>query len=159
MYPGIWQEWVGMGHELGWHSMRHDDFGQLTAEDLRKDIDDFTDVFREVLGDPGFTLRWARAPYGNYWPNVENFEVVAKERGLTWVLWGPIPSHANNDPLEWPNSIENGDISLFHVRWQDQYWLERYVGFVRERGFEMVTLSNMKLVEDTKRSAETTTGY
>lgn len=158
MFPGIWADWLAAGHELGWHSINHADFGQLTAADLREDIDAFTAICREVLADPTFTLRWARAPYGNYWPNIENFEVVAKDYGLTWVLWGPIPSHAKADPLEWPNSIENGDISLFHVRWQDQYWLERYVGFVRERGFEMVTLSEMKLTVDDKLTA-TTTGY
>ncbi len=147
LVPGIWAEWLAMGHEIGWHSMNHEDFGSKTADDLRVDIAEFTRTFREVLGDDTFTLRWARTPFGNY-DSGEHFAEVGEELGLTWVLWGPIPSHANSDPLERPDSIKNGDISLFHVRWQDQYWLERYVEFVRMRGFEMVTLSGMRLVPE-----------
>lgn len=145
LVPGIWNEWLEQGHVFGWHSMNHDNFGELTADDLRRDIDQFNETFAEVLGIPGWQARYARATYGDYGPR-DHFAEVGEEYGLTWVLWNKVPSHARAEPLENEDSIKNGDITLFHVRWQDQYWIEHYVTFCRERGFSMVALDEMTLV-------------
>lgn len=146
LVPGIWNEWLDAGHVLAWHSMDHLDFGQLTADDLRRDIDRFNSEMAEVLGLPGWQTRYARATYGNYGEG-EHFAQVADEYGITWVLWNRIPSHSRAEPLEHEGSIQNGDIALFHVRWQDQYWIERYVEFCRERGFAMLSLEELVLTE------------
>jgi len=145
--PGIWSEWLEAGHVIGWHSMHHADFGHLSADELRRDIAEFNQVFQDVLGQPDFKVRYARATFGNYGIDGAQFAEVAEEQGLTWVLWSSIPSHSNTIlPLEHPDAILNGDISLFHVRWQDQYWLERYVEQCRLRGLEMVTVHDLQLV-------------
>jgi len=154
LIPGIWQEWLEMGHEIGWHSMTHDDFGSKSEQELHDDVAEYIKTFRDVLGDESLQIRWGRAPFGNYGEG-GHFARVGEEFGITWALWSTIPSHANFGPLEAPDSIKNGEISLFHVRWQDQYWLERYVEFVRNRGFQMVTLSDLRLVaEDPTSTAE-----
>jgi hypothetical protein len=64
------------------------------------------------------------------------------------VLWSVIPSHANyigkTYGLDFPDAVHDGDIALFHVRWQDQYWMEKFVDELRRRGLEMVTLSELQ---------------
>ena len=151
-FPGIWREWLEAGHEIGFHSLTHERMDLMTPEQLRAEIAEFNRLVGEAVGDPAFRVRWARATYGNYGNDRALFAQMAQEFGLTWVRWSVIPSHASYVGhlygMQFPDAIHNGDIALFHVRWQDQYWIERYVEECRRRGIRMVSLSEMRLMEE-----------
>lgn len=151
-FPGIWQEWLEAGHEIGFHSLNHERMDLMTPEQLRSEIAEFNRLVGEAVGDPTFRVRWARATYGNYGGDRALFAQMAEEFGLTWVRWSVIPSHASYVGhlygMQFPDAIHNGDIALFHVRWQDQYWIERYVEECRRRGVGMVALSGMRLMAE-----------
>lgn len=151
-FPGIWREWLAAGHEIGFHSLNHDQMDSMTAEQIEAEIVEFNRLVGEAVGDPDFRVRWARATYGDYGGDRAKFAGIAQEFGLTWVRWSIIPSHrtyvGHIYGMQTPDAIRSGDIALFHVRWIDQYWIEKYVEECRRRGVQMVTLSQMQLVGD-----------
>ncbi len=151
-FPGIWREWLAAGHEIGFHSINHERMDLMTPDQLRAEIAEFNRLVGEAVGDANFRVRWARATYGNYGGDRTSFAHIAAEFGLTWVRWSVIPSHSSYVGhlygMQFPDALHNGDIALFHVRWIDQYWLERYVEECRRRGIRMVTLSQMQLVPE-----------
>lgn len=151
-FPGIWREWLEAGHEIGFHSINHERMDLMAPEQLRTQIVEFNRLVGEAVGDADFRVRWARVTYGNYGGDRTLFAQIAEEFGLTWVRWSVIPSHSSYVGhlygMQFPDAIHNGDIALFHVRWIDQYWLERYVEECRRRGIRMVTLSEMRLVPE-----------
>lgn len=147
--PGAWRAWLDAGNEIGYHTVDHVNLSEVGYDFLRDDIIHFNQIVGEAVGDPDFQVRWARAPWGDYGYDRAIFERAAEEFGITWVLWSVIPSHANyigkTYGLDFPDAVHDGDIALFHVRWQDQYWIERYVEELRRRDLEMVTLSDLRL--------------
>lgn len=146
--PGVWRKWLDVGNEIGYHTMNHVNLSEVGYEFLRADIIEFNRTVGEAVGDPEFRVRYARAPWGAYSGDRAIFEQAAQEFGITWVLWSVIPSHANyigkTYGLDFPDAVHDGDIALFHVRWQDQYWMEKFVDELRRRGLEMVTLSELQ---------------
>ena len=150
--PGIWRKWLDEGNEIGYHTMDHVNLSEVGYDFLRADIIEFNQTVGEAVGDPDFHVRWARAPWGAYSGDRAIFEQAAQEFGITWVLWSVIPSHANyigkTYGLDFPDAVHDGDIALFHVRWQDQYWMEKFVDELRRRGLEMVTLSDLELAPE-----------
>jgi peptidoglycan/xylan/chitin deacetylase (PgdA/CDA1 family) len=145
--PGIWRELLDAGHEIGYHSLEHTRLAGATVEQLRDEISRFNTLAAEAVGDSGFRVRFCRAPFGDHGDDWTNFRVVAAEMGVIWVLWQTTPSWVTFD-IDAPDSVRNGDIALFHDRWQDYSRLEPYMQVCRERGFEMVTLSGLRLIGD-----------
>jgi peptidoglycan/xylan/chitin deacetylase (PgdA/CDA1 family) len=148
--PNMWRRLLESGHEIGYHSLEHKRLAGATVDALREEILQFNSLVGEVIGDPSFRVRFARAPFGDYGANPENFREVARELTIVWVLWQviPIPTLAPSFWLEAPDSIQNGDIALFHDTWQETDYLEPYIRACREREFEMVTLSGLELFGD-----------
>lgn len=145
--PGIWRGLLDAGHEIGYHSLEHTRLAGATVEQLRDEISRFNALVAEAVGDPGFRVRYCRAPFGDHGDDPTNFRVVAAEMGVIWVLWQTTPSWVTFE-IDAPDSVRNGDISLFHDRWQDYSRLEPYMQVCRERGFEMVSLSGLRLIGD-----------
>jgi peptidoglycan/xylan/chitin deacetylase (PgdA/CDA1 family) len=145
--PDIWRGLLAGGHEIGYHSLEHTRLAGATVEHLRNEISQFNALVAEAVGDPGFRVRWCRAPFGDHGEDWTNFRTAAAEMGVIWVLWQTTPSWVTYD-IYASDSVRNGDIALFHDRWQDFSRLEPYMQVCRERGFRMVTLSGMSLVGD-----------
>ncbi len=152
LYPGLWQRWLDAGHEIGFHSLHHDRLDLMTPEQLAAELTEFNRIVGEAVGDPTFRVRWARSTFGEYGGSRDMFAEAAEDFGVTWVLWSINPSHVNYIGhiygMQHSKAVQNGDIALFHIRWQDQYWIERYVEECRRRGIAMVTLSQMQLIAD-----------
>jgi peptidoglycan/xylan/chitin deacetylase (PgdA/CDA1 family) len=153
-FPGFWRRWLDAGNEIGYHTMQHKHVNLMSPDELRADIDAFNATVGAAIGDPSFRVRWARAPGGEYNGAKQMLDEIAQEYDLTWVLWNSVPSSAKYVGhlygMQYPDAIVDGDIALFHIRWQDQYWLERYVEECRTRGVKMVTLSQTQLIPDTQ---------
>jgi peptidoglycan/xylan/chitin deacetylase (PgdA/CDA1 family) len=145
--PGFWKLLVDRGHEIGFHTMHHDDLGDASTDQLRREIEEFNQILAEVLGLPGFAVRYGRATYGNYGKRVQ-FEQTAQQMGITWVLWSSIPSNVSAPSLEFDDAITAGEVALFHVRYQDMYRLSPYIDACLERGLSLATLREMPLVAE-----------
>jgi peptidoglycan/xylan/chitin deacetylase (PgdA/CDA1 family) len=147
--PNLWRRLLNGGHEIGYHSLEHQRLAGATVDELREDIRRFNALIGEAVGDPSFMVRYARAPFGDHGDDPANFREIARELSIVWVLWEVIPIPALSDfRLEEPTSIQNGDIALFHDNWQEIDYLEPYMQVCRERGFEMVSLSGLRLFGD-----------
>jgi len=150
--PGFWRWALEQGHEIGFHSMHHDDLGQATADDLLAEVLQFNHAVGLAVGDASFRARYGRPPYGNYGDRTQ-FVQVGAQSGMTWILWSTVPSSADALSLALPEAITPGDVALFHVRWQDMAKLQPYLDACRKRGLEFVTLSHMRLISSTKPTA------
>lgn len=147
--PGIWRRLLDAGHEIGYHSLEHTRLAGATVGELREEILQFNTLVGEAIGTPSYRVRYARAPFGDHGDDPANFREIAEEMNIIWVLWQVIPVPALSQfSLEEPNSIQNGDIALFHDNWQEIDQLELYIQMCRERGFEMVSLSGLRLFGD-----------
>ncbi len=147
--PDLWRRLLDVGHEIGYHSIDHWLMAGATTDELRADITLFNAVVCEAIGDSSFMIRYARAPFGNHGDDPASFREVAGELGIVWILWQVIPVPGLSDfRLGEPDSIQNGDIVLFHDTWQEIDHLEPYIRTCRERGFEMVPLSALRLFGD-----------
>lgn len=145
--PGIWRGLLDAGHEIGYHSLYHTNLADATPEDIRDEIVRFNELVGTAIGNPGFRVKFCRAPYGDYGETRANFRTVSEELGVIWVLWRTSPSWSDFS-VDDPGAIGNGDIALFHDRWQDMERLGPYVEACRVRGMAMVTLSQMTLIGD-----------
>ena len=142
--PGFWRSMLDQGHEIGFHSMHHDDLGKKTTAQLLDEVDRFNREVASATALPFFLARYGRPPFGNYgdWTQFIN---VANQLDMTWVLWSTVPSSADTMSLDLPEAITPGDIALFHIRWQDMGRLTPYVEECRKRNLRFVTLSEMLL--------------
>ncbi|MBN1310003.1 MAG: polysaccharide deacetylase family protein [Anaerolineae bacterium] len=141
--PGLWNDLLEAGHEIGYHSMYHADLSRASAEQLRSDLGKFNHTLAAALGDRNFRVRFGRAPYGGY-GNGEAFLQVGEEMGVTWLLWSTVPAvMVKTIPLDHLAAISNGDIALFHVTGTDMYWLEKYVQECAKREIEMVSIADL----------------
>lgn len=79
--PGIVRELVAEGHELGVHGGSHRNQRELTAAEIRRDIER---AYRTVADVAQVRPRWYRPPYGALSPAALR---TAKELGMRTVLW------------------------------------------------------------------------
>ena len=113
-YPDAVRRIYNDGHEIGNHSMRHDDPVKLTYEDIICDINACNELLYSVTGS---TVKLYRAPSGSY----DNKTIEAAESlGMTAIQW-------DVDSIDWrdissekiisrvTSKVTNGSIILFHV--------------------------------------------
>jgi peptidoglycan/xylan/chitin deacetylase (PgdA/CDA1 family) len=80
-YPKTVKRIVDEGHSLCNHSMHHDDLGVLTPQKIRADITATDDAIAAAV--PGATVKYYRAPYGDFGPSAK----VAAQLGHTPLGW------------------------------------------------------------------------
>ena len=76
--PGIWRRFYDQGHEIGYHSWDHTNFGVMAEKDALQDYAKWLDALTQVMG---FTpaVRFGRPTYGNLAPA---FDTVCAEHRL-----------------------------------------------------------------------------
>ncbi|MEG2213709.1 MAG: polysaccharide deacetylase family protein [Clostridiales bacterium] len=112
-YPGLAQEIVERGHELGLHSVSHPHFSQLSDQQIIVELTENAALIEEITG---FKPKLFRPPYGDY-----NNRVIELTNSC-----GYIPVQWSVDSLDWQNltateitarvmkKLSAGDIVLFH---------------------------------------------
>ncbi|HIJ85379.1 MAG TPA: polysaccharide deacetylase family protein, partial [Magnetococcales bacterium] len=102
--PGVVKKVMGAGHEIGYHSYRHQKLSWISQTDLKEDFR----LGKASLNTLGVPVVWFRPPYGLF-----NSRVVktAKEQGMETILW-------TVDPKDWtgigPETIAKRVIRTFH---------------------------------------------
>lgn len=134
------------GHEIGNHTYTHAYISQIEKEALREEIQKTEDVLKNITGERPSVFR----PPGGYYD--EQSLAVLEEMGYRNILW-------SLDTRDWsmPKSdtivskIEEhaggGDIILFHdlndKRLPTPEALKRILPYLKENGYEFVTISEM----------------
>ncbi len=144
-YPEMAQRMVQDGHEIGSHGYRHENYGDMTADWVKEDIQKAHGLIKEVTGvDP--TL--LRPPNGHY--SNQSLKVT-DELGYKTIIW-------NVDYLDWKNPgrdviidrvmsrIKPGSIILLHASdtpTQTAEALPILLDRIQAAGYKIVTVGEL----------------
>lgn len=134
-------------HEIGIHTWWHADLTRLTDEAIASDLKRCQQALDAVIDRP---IRWVRPPYGAVNSRVES---VIEAKGYRVALWSV-------DPSDWRrpgasviadrtlNAAHDGAVVLLHDSGGNRAGtvaaMRRVIPELQARGFELVTLSELK---------------
>ncbi len=141
--PGIWKRFHDQGHEIGYHSWDHNNFGVMSPEAALEDYAKWLDALTQVLGATP-TVRFGRPTYGSL---AYSFDVVCREHGLVNTMWSTGWGGDTDSVVKYtvPKS-RNGNIVLLHIRTDDVNTSVGAYAWMRDNSWGAVTLS--KLYDD-----------
>jgi peptidoglycan/xylan/chitin deacetylase (PgdA/CDA1 family) len=137
--PGIWKRFVDKGHEIGYHSWDHINFGVMSPSVALDDYARWLEAFTKVLGQTP-EVRFGRPTYGSL---AYSFDVVCRQHGLVNTMWSTGWGGALEDGLNAAKRSQNGDIVLLHIRTQDVNTSLQAYPWMRENGWSAVPLSQL----------------
>jgi peptidoglycan/xylan/chitin deacetylase (PgdA/CDA1 family) len=139
---GIWKRFYEKGHEIGYHSWEHTNFGVMSTQTALEDYARWLDALTQVMG---FTpvVRFGRPTYGSLAPS---FDAVCKQYSLVNTMWSTGWGGALEDGLNAAKRSRNGDIVLMHIRTQDYDTCLQAYPWMKDNGWGAVTLT--KLYDD-----------
>lgn len=141
------QREVSLGCEVANHSYTHPNFKTSSIEKVKKEIKKTNDAIKKATGVDA-TL--CRAPYGGYLP------AVRAAIDMPQIVW-------NVDTLDWKyrdtnrlvkyvlKNAKDGDVVLMHsIHKTTVDGVEEIVKGLQEKGFELVTVSELAAAKNTK---------
>lgn len=150
----LWQRAIDEGHEIGNHTNTHASLDKLPKERILRQLANMEANLNKALGYE-YTVNTLRYPYGNgrYKGLRSAFAATIAEAGyIHSVLWD-VDGTDNKTIL---NRVQNGSIVLFHSNKKDLRILKKVLPKLSEKGYEMVTVS--ELLNLTKTSPAPGTG-
>lgn len=93
--PALLRRMEDAGHTIGNHSWSHPNLARTPANRVREELKRTSDALEQILGKP---VKFFRPPYGGRRPVVFR---IARELGLTPVLWNAMTSDWDEPPAEW----------------------------------------------------------
>jgi peptidoglycan/xylan/chitin deacetylase (PgdA/CDA1 family) len=145
--PDIIKATVAQGSEIGIHSWRHANYTRLSAAAVQADLSRCEAVLRPLVGQP---VRWVRPPYGATNRTVNQ---VISQAGYRLAMWTIDTSDwrrpgANAIASHLLSRAHDGAVVLCHDGGGDRRGtvaaMARAVPELRRRGYQLVTLSELK---------------
>lgn len=137
-------KWAGENHEIGSHTMWHNNLTKLSVSEVRADIQDAKGVFKHILGQEPILMR---PPYGAI------NRVVRENAGGIMIGW-------TVDTLDWQHKnpvltvqrvmeqVFDGAIILMHdIHATSVEAVPTVVEKLREAGYEFVTVSELAKIK------------
>ena len=145
-YREMWQSVLDAGCEIGTHTNRHLQLGGRDNQSIYGALGRWQEALDKTLGYH-YATRWLRPPYGSI-EDIKshsngNSRVInaVKRCGYDHVVrWDISETKDLNKALD---KIQNGSILLFHTKKKDTLFMEKLIPELKERGFEMVTVSEL----------------
>ena len=139
---------VAAGHEIGNHSYSHHRMVLMSPATVRHEIEETSRLIRQAGYDGPITFR---PPHGK---KLFVLPWVLRQMGITTVMWSLEPEDKptpTTDPELIANRVienaENGSIILLHAMYSSRdatrQALPAIIDGLRERGFELVTVSEL----------------
>lgn len=146
-YRDLWQSVLDSGCEIGTHSYYHEHIGNYTQWGIVEFLGKCQEQLDRTLGYH-YEIRWFRPPYGSieerkYGRTGATARVTKSIKSYGFdhiVLWDVSETLDMNKALK---NIKNGSILLFHTKQKDTEFLEKLIPELQDRGFEMVTVSEL----------------
>ncbi len=130
------------GHEIGNHGYYHKDQGKISAQKNLEEIKNTHNLVKSLIG---VDMNLFAPPSGSY--NKKTVE-VAKELGYKTIMWtdgrDTIDWRDKDSELIYKRAIKNchgGDFVLMHPTEATKNALERIILSLKEKGFELCTVS------------------
>ncbi len=132
----MWQKIAASDSEIGTHTHQHLKMVKQNAYNMLL-YSKYPQYVTDLLLGYHYPLRTLRPPYGSY--NAA-YQQVLLEAGYTHVILWDVDTTAPEEVL---SQAQNGSILLFHARQNDYACLEIVVPELVNRGYELVTISEM----------------
>jgi len=144
-YPDVAKRMVADGHEIASHGYRHQNYGDMTREWVKEDIEKSHALIKEVTG---VDAKLIRPPNGHY--SKQSLQ-VADELGYRTIIW-------SIDSLDWKNPgrdvivdrvvkrLKPGGIILMHASdtpVQTAEALPILIEKIKAQGYEIVTVGEL----------------
>ncbi|TRM11412.1 polysaccharide deacetylase family protein [Lentibacillus cibarius] len=149
-YPEIANKVEEAGHEIGNHTMNHQDLTTLGLPEIKKEVQNSSHIIENATGQTPSLLR---PPYGAWNDNVKQ---VAKQMGRPMIMWSV-------DSLDWKSlnakavnkkvmaNVAPGSIVLLHdINSSTADALPRLLTSLEQQGYQMVTVSQLFELWDKK---------
>ncbi|MBQ8160874.1 MAG: polysaccharide deacetylase family protein [Clostridia bacterium] len=139
----LWEEIIEQGSEIGTHSMWHNQLGNIQGNrDLIYALLQPQVVLDNILGYH-YPIRTIRPPYGKIQDangNISRVYNACRAVGFDHVVNWDV---SQTTPELCVPRVQNGSILLFHARYQDVYCIRTIVPQLLEKGFELVTVTDL----------------
>jgi len=133
----LWQRILDEGHEIGNHTNDHSNLTKCDGKTIIFQLQHMEKKLNKALGYE-YTIRTMRPPYGSF-SNAKTRNYISAAGYKHLVMW----SVNQQDPKKALKSIKNGSICLFHANRLDLECLTELIPMLKEKGFEMVTISDL----------------
>ena len=143
-YRDLWQEVLDSGCEIGTHTNYHVKMGNRDAWSIIGGLGKSQEALDKTLGYH-YEIRWLRPPYGTVGDGkkLKEQQVInaIRKYGFQHIVhWEVSETKDLEKALE---KTKNGSILLFHSKKKDTLFLEKLIPALQEKGFEMVTVSEL----------------
>ena len=149
----LWQAIAASNCEIGNHTYHHHKLGTLPGLTIITHVMKTQECLDRVLGYH-YTIRSLRPPFGNIEDANGDTRMATryiKRAGYEHiVLWDV----SQTDPDKAIKKVKNGSILLYHTRARDIRCLEKLIPMLQEKGFEMVTVTELLGFEPIETSEE-----
>lgn len=138
----LWLRAIDLGCEIGSHTNRHYDLGKSQASTIIDSCGIFQEKLDRALGFH-YQVNSLRPPFGNLKDSTGS--IMPARRALMHYGF----KHAVNwdvsqtDPALAIKKVRNGSILLYHTRPKDIKCIDTLIPQLQEKGFEMVTVSEL----------------
>ena len=143
-YRDMWQSALDCGCELGTHTYSHLKISNRDVWGIIGALAHAQEATDKTLGYH-YEIRWLRVPGGSIGDGKKLTEQQAinaiKKYGFDHIVHWDVSETKNLEKAL--NDVQNGSILLFHAKKKDTHFLEKLIPELKDRGFEMVTLSEM----------------
>jgi peptidoglycan-N-acetylmuramic acid deacetylase len=145
--PDFVRTLVEDGHLVANHTMTHTDMNLQTDEQVKKEIQDYEKLYKEVIGKE--IQPYFRFPYGRY--NMHLLSLVS-DMGYSSVFWStamrdwePRKNGAEDPYNDIMNNLHDGNIILMHQGSPENIEaLDRIIKGVKAAGYEFALLTDIK---------------
>ncbi|MBU7318044.1 delta-lactam-biosynthetic de-N-acetylase [Paenibacillus oleatilyticus] len=145
--PDFIRTLVADGHLIANHTMTHTDMNTQTDEQVRKEIEDYEKLYKDVTGKD--IQPYFRFPYGRY--NTHLLKMVS-DMGYTSVFWStamrdwePRKNGAEDPYNDIMNNLHDGNIILMHQGSPENIQaLDKIIKAVKKAGYEFALLSDIE---------------
>ncbi|WP_253735695.1 polysaccharide deacetylase family protein [Paenibacillus sp. FJAT-26967] len=146
-YPDFIRQLLADGHLVANHTMTHRDMNTLTDEQVRKEITDFENLYKNVTGQK--VTNYFRFPYGKYSPHLLN---LVSDMGYTSVFWStamrdwePRKNGAEDPYNDIMGNLHPGNVILMHQGSKENIEaLDRILKDIKKAGYSFGLVNEIK---------------
>lgn len=161
-YPEVWKRAIKEGHQICNHTQSHQILTKLSEDAIQKEILGWEASARKVFGDEYLVKMKKEFPYlrlpGGGGARSDKVLAIAQENGYKVIGWNLETFSSIINPLKNKKSVSQisdrieqhvvnncsgGSIVLLHFNQYDMGNIEQIVSGLKNRGFELKTISQM----------------
>lgn len=144
--PEFVKRLVADGHLVANHTMSHKDMTTMTDEQVRKEINDYAALIKDITGKN--VQMFFRFPYGSYTPHLLDLVGGMGYTSVFWSLamrdWEPRANGADDAYNDVINGLHDGAVILMHQGSEDNInALDRILKEVKKEGYTFGQLTDL----------------